>query len=200
MSPSIEELKQTGLAFVLKDGYSDPPEYLRESLNRFQEYRVVYPPVTQTQPSLWHATCTHRSYNISCEQFDALLIDAQFACQICRTTDQPLCIDHDHSLGWWAVRGLLCHPCNVRLGWVDNGRRAATPAEAAYLASPPCWRGPYDVAPIYVWATVVGRWESAYKVPRHLRVGSGTAHWMNSAIRNVRLYGTNTRPRHTWRR
>lgn len=46
----------------------------------------------------------------------------------------PACVDHDHST--WTVRGLLCPPCNLALGWhhdkADWFRRAAH-----YLTHPP---------------------------------------------------------------
>lgn len=190
MPPSIDELKQTGLAWVLNDCYSDPPPYLWESLRRFQEYRAAYPAVTQRQPSLWHATCTHRQYNITCEQYDDLLSRAGFACQLCRRAADRLVIDHDHALGWWAVRGVVCPWCNSHLGRVDGGRTYCDPETAAYLASPPSWRRPFDTAPIYVLATVVGRWERHHKVPEHLRIGDGTNYWMNRAIHLIRTNGT----------
>lgn len=48
---------------------------------------------------------------------------------------QRLCVDHDHETG--AVRGLLCHRCNVMLGWArDNSKileRAARYLKVAHF-------------------------------------------------------------------
>jgi len=191
---SIEELSRTGLAFVLDNSRTELPGYLAPSVLRFQEYRVRYPPETQAMPSLWHITCTtHRSYNVSCEQFDDLLATAGFACQRCRVPSERLVIDHDHALGWWAVRGLLCPWCNSHLGLVDAGRKPCDADTERYLANPPIWRRKFELAPIYRLPTIVGRWERHQKVPRHLRIGSGNSAWMDWAIQSIREYGTNNR-------
>lgn len=86
-----------------------------------------------------------RKYNITREQYDALLEKQGGRCAICRT-DKPgnrsllLNVDHDHaccpggkSCGK-CVRGLLCAYCNVGLGaFRDDAERLA--AAAAYLTS-----------------------------------------------------------------
>lgn len=64
-------------------------------------------------------------------------------CAICREPGKKLCVDHDHTTD--AIRGLLCGPCNMRLGFFENPdarrkghwkvewERRARP----YLADPP---------------------------------------------------------------
>jgi hypothetical protein len=60
---------------------------------------------------------------ISLDQYEAMLTVQDGKCAICRT-DEPshrhglMCVDHDHKTG--AVRGLLCHPCNMMLGWARD--------------------------------------------------------------------------------
>lgn len=56
-----------------------------------------------------------REHGITRADYDAFLDDQGNACAICRQsfTSVPR-IDHDHATG--AVRGLLCHSCNVALG------------------------------------------------------------------------------------
>jgi hypothetical protein len=39
-------------------------------------------------------------------------------CDICRTTEGPFQIDHDHITG--KPRGILCHDCNIGLGYLDK--------------------------------------------------------------------------------
>lgn len=56
------------------------------------------------------------------------------ACAICRATDKPLNVDHDHRSG--AIRGLLCSACNAGLGlFGDNPGRIAV--AATYLRAQP---------------------------------------------------------------
>lgn len=70
-------------------------------------------------------------YGMTREQYDALLEAQGGVCAICRAA-VPQHIDHDHATG--AVRGLLCHGCNVRLGgWDDADWRTRA---LAYLGLP----------------------------------------------------------------
>lgn len=90
-----------------------------------------------SQAFSYHEKCRHWRYGLTCRQFDQLLD----ACGgICQTSARPchrepgdrLVIDHDYSVGDWAVRGLLCQVCN---SWLRYDR--ATPEWAAgYLADP----------------------------------------------------------------
>jgi len=61
-----------------------------------------------------------RSYGITQKQYDAMLIDQDKRCAICRRADTGrknsnlFLIDHCHKTR--KVRGLLCHKCNVSIG------------------------------------------------------------------------------------
>ena len=87
-----------------------------------------------------HPTCgKHRRYHLTCGQYDALVANAVGLCGLCGhppRCDHPLNIDHDHAVGWSAVRGLICCACNTRLGYIEKGRRKMDPSSRAYLASP----------------------------------------------------------------
>src|SRR5262245_45657983 len=93
-------------------------------------------PVDEDQPTSSHATCgCHRHHHLNCEQYDALLAEAD-GCQICgfppdRMPLGRLYIDHSGQYGSWRVRGLLCISCNSRLR-EDN---AFSPAARSYLAN-----------------------------------------------------------------
>lgn len=84
--------------------------------------------------------CAHKAYHITCEQHELLIARSHMRCEICQKPARHgvfgLMLDHDHALGWRAIRGLLCPGCNARIGLVDRGRRSTTPDLAAYLASP----------------------------------------------------------------
>ena len=84
-----------------------------------------------------HATCRHEAYRLTCGEFETLLADCQYSCATCgstgaETTLGMLVIDHDGQVGDWAVRGVLCTPCNVTI------RIDREPPEWAqkYLAAP----------------------------------------------------------------
>lgn len=86
-----------------------------------------------------HASCSrHRTYALDCDQFDALLERSGARCELCDLESSAsawgmLHIDHEHQVGRWAVRGLLCDGCNHRL---QRGRRLPdTPPLRRYLAN-----------------------------------------------------------------
>lgn len=81
--------------------------------------------------------CSHRIYQLSCEDYDQLVAEANYCCQLCQvpaseTKHGHLVVDHDASLGDWAVRGILCSPCNTVAAVVGTKR----PEVQAYLADP----------------------------------------------------------------
>ena len=83
------------------------------------------------------------SYGLTQEQFDCLLAAQQHNCGMCHEPfedGQLIHVDHDHarcrgknrSCGE-CVRGLLCHACNVALGYIERRYAMAR----AYLDDPP---------------------------------------------------------------
>jgi hypothetical protein len=66
-----------------------------------------------------------RRFGLEPEDYDAMLEAQGGVCAICGQPEtvvrygqvQPLSVDHDHKTG--QVRGLLCHRCNIRVGWVE---------------------------------------------------------------------------------
>lgn len=57
-----------------------------------------------------------KGLGVSPEQYEAMLADQNGHCALCPAVPKTrrLDVDHDHRTG--AVRGLLCHWCNRRLG------------------------------------------------------------------------------------
>ncbi len=81
-----------------------------------------------------HETCHHLTYTISCAEYEALIAVAGGSCQICGTNAAKLSIDHDHEIGRWAVRGLLCHACNMGMMCIDSRSRTPDDRVTSYLA------------------------------------------------------------------
>jgi hypothetical protein len=100
-------------------------EYWRANRVKIREknraYRLKRPDVQ------FYATLKY-SYGITRERYDTLVLEQGNRCKVCR--EQPrqvgkkarLHVDHDHETG--AIRGLLCHNCNVSIGLLkdDVGR------------------------------------------------------------------------------
>ena len=63
-----------------------------------------------------------KKYGITLEKYNQMFDEQQGKCKICRkhrndlTAD--LCVDHDHNSG--NIRGLLCHDCNLMLGYAKD--------------------------------------------------------------------------------
>lgn len=85
-----------------------------------------------------------KRYGLSDEQFRAMLEEQDSRCAVCGVTVCPkngtLAVDHDHTCcpGRFScgecVRGLVCSPCNVGMGYfADNPERLE--AAAAYIRS-----------------------------------------------------------------
>lgn len=84
--------------------------------------------------------CTHRTYHLTCDQHERLLVRAGHRCEVCGTPGGPkgegLFLDHDHRAGWRAVRGLVCPGCNGLMGSIDRGRRLPSASLSGFMARP----------------------------------------------------------------
>lgn len=68
-------------------------------------------------------------YGITLEQRDEMLAAQGGICPICRQAPKRPVVDHCHDTG--AVRGVLCHGCNIKLHGIEN--KAFLAAALAYL-------------------------------------------------------------------
>lgn len=62
-----------------------------------------------------------KQYGMTLEEYDQLYEKQNGCCAICFIKEQPnkkLSIDHDHKTG--KIRGLLCNPCNVSMGYAKE--------------------------------------------------------------------------------
>lgn len=69
-------------------------------------------------------------YGMTIEEVERLFESQGGLCAICGRVPSRPCIDHDHLTG--AVRGMLCHRCNINLQAVED--RAFLTASLEYLA------------------------------------------------------------------
>lgn len=61
-----------------------------------------------------------RLFNLTPEQYDAILSEQGGVCSICKTPPKGkhLAVDHCHTTG--EIRGLLCNDCNIGLGYFQD--------------------------------------------------------------------------------
>lgn len=59
-----------------------------------------------------------RRYGLIEAQYQALLQKQGNKCALCGGEMKRPVVDHDHQTG--AVRGILCHPCNIKLPVVED--------------------------------------------------------------------------------
>jgi hypothetical protein len=95
--------------------------------------------VTRTLPG--HGSCRHRFYGLNCRDYEQILTDTQQRCELCGVgprgnTYGKLFIDHDPSVGQWAVRGLLCHRCNSLIADKPGWGVVLPAGTEGYLANP----------------------------------------------------------------
>lgn len=114
---------------------------------------------------LYHDTCHHKIYFLSCEQFDALRDFAGAECQICGLPEAEaargrLVIDHMNDYGKHAVRGLLCDRCNMLMLRVDNCVQEEIPMEV-YTYRENAWfaRMTSPRGPLHKWPTEYPPWK-----------------------------------------
>jgi len=65
-------------------------------------------------------------YQMTPGDWDRMLVTQAGRCDACSAPMLKPHVDHNHSTG--AVRGLVCSPCNVVAGFIENGRVAKVQA------------------------------------------------------------------------
>lgn len=85
-----------------------------------------------------HAARIQATYNLTADEYKALLAAQQGVCAICRQSrSYNLNVDHCHSSG--LVRGLLCRLCNGRLLTAARDNPQTLRNAADYLETPPAY-------------------------------------------------------------
>jgi hypothetical protein len=60
----------------------------------------------------------HRKYRLTVPAYRAMLAVANESCMLCGDHTEEFSVDHNHQTG--EVRGLLCNPCNLGLGYFKD--------------------------------------------------------------------------------
>lgn len=100
----------------------DNPERVRANMDRFRASGKKK--VSDRKSHL------KRNYGITLEEFEAMLASQGGGCAICGRSDADN-VDHDHETG--RVRGILCFPCNVAIGLLQDDDERARSA-ASYIS------------------------------------------------------------------
>jgi len=112
-----------------RDLYRKHPEKQRESSKRWRTNNL------ERAKALDHKKHLRRTFGITPEQYDVLLVQQGRGCAICgKKDDRKLSIDHCHKCN--KIRGLLCNRCNRALGQLRDDpqllRNAASYLEKHY--------------------------------------------------------------------
>ena len=84
-----------------------------------KEYRAKNREKLKQKSSEWYyKNYKQKLYSLSEEEYKKLLEKQNGKCAICFCEGKTLCIDHDHKTK--KVRGLLCHSCNMGLGFFHD--------------------------------------------------------------------------------
>jgi hypothetical protein len=57
-------------------------------------------------------------YGMSLDDYDRKFSGQGYVCEICKEPPKRPCVDHNHTTG--AIRGILCHRCNIALPYVED--------------------------------------------------------------------------------
>jgi hypothetical protein len=115
------------LAEIRREKYAESEEYREQNLERSRAWRKAHPHLTperkaylrnyrQSLHPVIRTLYGGNDYGITPEQYDKIKEMQGGVCYICGL-DRRLVIDHDHEHN--VVRGLICQPCNGRLGWLE---------------------------------------------------------------------------------
>lgn len=100
--------------------------------NRKNRHKYYSPEKTRDRWLQW-------KYAITSEQYADLLTYQKNRCAVCGSaeprTKNGWCVDHNHDTG--IVRGVLCNPCNVILGFHEKYGIPVAGGFLRYLESPP---------------------------------------------------------------
>ena len=109
-------------------------EVVTKASEAVRRSRVKHPDRYRLQVRQWHLK---RAYGLTIYDYDAMMVKQDGCCAICggryvNVYGDPLYVDRDHATN--RVRGLLCHRCNIVLGFIEKDKSLMHKV-LAYLSS-----------------------------------------------------------------
>jgi hypothetical protein len=90
-------------------------ETQRQYAHHYYHSKLKYDPIEKQKRNRANALNYYReNYGITPEYAHQLLLQG---CYLCGTHEGKLNVDHRH--GKRGVRGILCNPCNLLVGWIE---------------------------------------------------------------------------------
>ncbi len=97
------------------------PEWVAIHGQRYKEWVLANPDgnrqrnkkYRKAKPDRFAVYHIRKNYKVSLEEAERLFEQKEKGCEVCKVQG-PMHIDHDHKTG--AVRGILCHGCNLAFG------------------------------------------------------------------------------------
>ncbi len=110
----------------IKNFHSDKGYKCKECHRRdCREYQKINTGSVQSARRAKRAGKLEAQYGFTDLQYETMLIKQNYVCAVCLASPRSgkkLSVDHDHDSG--EIRGLLCHGCNVAIGFArDDPRR-----------------------------------------------------------------------------
>lgn len=112
---TIERLEREGRFPKRRQLSGQRVGWLVREVQEWAESRPVKRTYTAENKRKW---ALKTRYGLTPEQVEAMSIAQGGQCAVCKKPIEKFHIDHNHNTG--AVRGLLCHRCNVRIGGWDD--------------------------------------------------------------------------------
>jgi len=106
----------------LREQYANDPNFRAAKIEQATKNYAANPERKKLQS---RKSALKRFFNLTPEEYQALVIAQNGVCAICKRAPDAaekrrknLCVDHDHKTG--KKRALLCHPCNVAIGLLQD--------------------------------------------------------------------------------
>jgi hypothetical protein len=145
-SKNLEKCREQGKLLKRKQRQSNPDkfrEYNRKYRKENKEKFKLYYLKRKDKLKIYRNICRLRKYGLTQQTFDSLLESQEGKCAICKQElKNDINIDHCHSKSHGITRKILCSPCNLYLGYVENKFLDGIDIQervTEYLKTHKCW-------------------------------------------------------------